>query len=309
MEPVWQWGNHIIVIVQQFHTPTLDVLFNAITTLGDAEFMLLFLAFIIWAVNQSAGRRLVYLVFISIAVNTWAKLMIAHPRPFNWPSPETSPVLKLNQRADGFGLPSGHTQNALVMWFYLADKIRRPWAWWLALILFSLIAFSRLYLGVHFPTDLLGGALLGGVLLLTFIKLEPILTRVLAQWPLPGQISLAAILPLVIVILHPHPHTVAVFSVLSGFSLGLLFEQNYINLTPPGSIKQRATRLALGLLPLGLIFATLKLTIPQPESLLYLPLSGLRLVIVGFWISGGAPWLFQKAEASPSKLYKFNLFM
>jgi membrane-associated phospholipid phosphatase len=296
MESVWDWGNRIIVVIQQLHTPALDSLFNAITALGDAEFMLLFLALIIWSVNQSTGRRLVYLLFISIALNTWAKLTIAHPRPFGWPTPDTSPVLKLNNQAEGYGLPSGHTQNALVLWFYLADKFRQNWAWPLALILFSLIAFSRLYLGVHFPTDLLGGALLGGTLLLAFIRFEPHATRALPQLSLPGQTILAIMLPLIIIMLHPHPHTIATLSILSGFSLGVLFEEKQVNLLPAGSIKQRAIRYAAGLTSLLLIFALLKIIIPAPEFALYLPLSGFRLAIVGFWMSGGAPWLFKKME-------------
>ncbi len=58
---------------------------------------------------------------------------------------------------ENFGLPSGHAQNALSVWGLLAASSSRRWAWPVVAVLVFLIGLSRIYLGVHFPTDVLGG--------------------------------------------------------------------------------------------------------------------------------------------------------
>jgi membrane-associated phospholipid phosphatase len=294
MEPLWNSGINVIVSIQMFHTPVLDGLFNAITFLGEAEFFLLIFPFIIWSVNKSVGFRLAYLVLISITFNTWAKLIINHPRPYEWPSADTSPVLKLNSRANGPGIPSGHTQTSLTLWFYLAYQFKRPWFWWVAAGLFILVSFSRIYLGVHFPTDLLGGAVLGLIILLLFITFESQLTAILLTQTQKLQIGLAVAIPLIIVLIHPHPSTIATVSTLSGFSLGIIFEREKVGFQATGSIAERLGRLLLGLMVLAIIFKCLGMVVPVPENVWHLPLMIVRYAVSGFWTSGGAPWLFQR---------------
>jgi len=68
-------------------------------------------------------------------------------------------------QVSGGGLPSGHTQGAVVVWGYLVSQFRRRTLWILAGFLMIGIPLSRLYLGVHFPTDLLGGYILGALCL------------------------------------------------------------------------------------------------------------------------------------------------
>ncbi|MBN1220277.1 MAG: phosphatase PAP2 family protein [Anaerolineae bacterium] len=294
MESIWEWGNNLIVSIQAVHNPILDGFFNMITFLGEAEFFLLIFPFIIWTIDKSVGRRLAYLILISIAVNTWAKLLIGHPRPFEWPSETTSPILKLNNRATGPGIPSGHTQSSLTLWFYLAYHFQRFWVWILAVAIFILVSFSRVYLGVHFPTDLLGGAILGLLILMLFIKYENTLTGKLSALPVSSQIGLATALPLLIILVHPHPDTVAVFGVLSGLSLGIIFDDRSIGFEVAGSVTRRALRLGVGLLTLIAIYFGLKFILPSSQSIFHLPLEIVHYAIAGFWASGGAPWLFKR---------------
>ncbi|RPJ54949.1 MAG: phosphatase PAP2 family protein [Dehalococcoidia bacterium] len=295
MEPIWNWGNNLIVTIQAVHNPILDGFFNVITFSGEPEFFLLLFPLIIWSINKSIGLRLTYLGLISLTLNTWAKLIINHPRPYQWPSPGTSPVLKLNAKAAGPGLPSGHTQSSLTVWFYLAYHFRRPWLWLLATVLFILVSFSRVYLGVHFPTDLLGGAILGLVILLLFIKFEHTLAAwlsALAVWP---QIGLA-LTPLVAVFIYPHSDIVATCGTLSGLSLGVIFDNHRVGFEVSGSILRRTGRFILGVMVLGLIYFGLKLIIPPPGYLFYLPLNLLRYIMSGFWVGGGAMWLFKRVK-------------
>lgn len=296
MEPIWDWGNHLIVVIQTIHSPSLDSLFNTITLLGEAEFFLLIFPFVIWVINKPVGVRLAYLVFISIAANTWAKMIINHPRPFEWPAVDSTPVLKLNARARGPGLPSNHAQTSLVLWSYLAYRFKQIWLWLLAAFLVILVSFSRMYLGVHFPTDLLGGAILGLIILLAFIGLEPRLTFLLSTQPQIIQIGLALIIPLILIVIAPYPDAVASLSTLSGFSLGVIFEQRNVDFQATGPLSQRAARFVVGFILLIIIFESLDYIIPPSEHILYYPLTLGRYGLAGFWVSGGGPWLFKRVH-------------
>jgi membrane-associated phospholipid phosphatase len=294
MEPIWEWGNDVIVSIQAVHNPALDGFFNAITFLGEPEFFLIFFPLIVWTINKSIGLRLTYLGLISLMVMTWVKSAIGHPRPYEWPTTETSPALKLNQKAYGPGMPSGHTQLSLTIWFYLAYHFKRPWLWVVAAILFILVSFSRIYLGVHFPTDLLGGILLGLIVLLLFIRFEDALANILQNQTVWVQIGLAIVLPFLPILIYHHPDIVSLCSTLTGLSLGIIFDNHKIGFEVTGSILRRAARYIVGIIVLIIIYFGLRRIVPAPEHILHTPLDILRYVIAGFWISGGALWLFKR---------------
>lgn len=294
MEPLWNWGNDIIVSIQAVHNPALDGFFNALTFMGEADFYLLIFPLIIWAFNKSIGQRAVFLIFFGLTVNAWVKDIFGHPRPFEWPSPADSPVLDLNQNAHGPGLPSGHTQASLMLWYYLAYHFKKRWLWVLATILFVLISFSRVYLGVHFPTDLLGGIILGLIMLLLFIKFEDRLVDKLWAQSVWLQVGLAIIIPLVLIIIYPHRDAVAALSALSGFSLGIIIDRQIIHFDVTGSIIQKVLRYAIGIITLVIIYMGIEAFQPDPDQAMYVPVRMVRYIIAGFWVSGGAPWLFTK---------------
>ena len=135
---------------------SFDAFFAFFTFLGDEEFYLLALPLIYWSINRAVGVRLMVVFLLSGLVNQVAKHLAAQPRPFQYDS-----RVKEIVGAEGFGLPSGHTQSAVVVWGYLGTTVRKRWFWVLAGTLMVLTPLSRIYLGVHFPTDVLGGYVLG----------------------------------------------------------------------------------------------------------------------------------------------------
>jgi membrane-associated phospholipid phosphatase len=148
-----------IADVQKYRDLALPMKFLSI--LGTEYFYLFLLPLIYWGVSRPIGLRLGALLLFSVIVNEMVKVGFAQPRPY-W----LDPKLLIGQPENSFGLPSGHAQNAFLIWLFLALQTHKRRLWVpLALLLAISISFSRVYLGVHFPTDTLAGAAIGLVIL------------------------------------------------------------------------------------------------------------------------------------------------
>ncbi len=145
-------------IAAQLQNALFDVLmpfFSRISAHGEL-WILLGLLLLCIPGQRKRGLSLWLALLLSVLVcNLLLKNWVARPRPF-----ELREGIELLVRAPGgFSFPSGHTSAsfaAAFALFFQRSKLAAP-----ALILAALIAFSRLYLYVHFPTDVLGGILLG----------------------------------------------------------------------------------------------------------------------------------------------------
>jgi len=134
----------------QAHYPQLLGVMAAFTSLGEELAYLTVLPAVYWSVDKRLGRQLGYIFLLSVAVNNTAKNLLRQPRPF-WldASVQRWPV-------EGYGLPSGHAQNATAVYLLVAAWLRRGWVWLLAFAGIFLISLSRIYLGVHFLQDVRG---------------------------------------------------------------------------------------------------------------------------------------------------------
>ena len=296
MEPIWQWGLDFIRTIQLVHGPVLDTIFRAITCLGEELFFLLLLPFIFWCVDAGAGARLACVFLISPYVNGVLKDVIAHPRPF-----ELDPSVRLRHHGtEGYGLPSGHAQNAVVLWGILAALGRKTWLWIVAVVLSVLIGFSRIFLGVHFPTDVLAGWLVGVVLLALYVILGPRVEAWLKRVGLGWQLGLAVVVPLGLFLLYPTAGTTPPAAVLMGMGVGVALSGRYAPFDTSGRLWQCALRFLVGAAGLAILYVGLKLILPAEGEPLYVVLRFVRYAIVGLWAGLGAPWLFLRLRlASP----------
>ena len=295
MKPFLDWGIEVVVWFQQLG-PTLDLPFKSLTFLGNLEFFLVLMPFIYWCVDRRMGARLLVLFLISAYVNAIAKVVADQPRPFQYDS-RVQPFV----HAGGGGLPSGHTQGAVVVWGYLASQIRSGKIWIIAGFLMIAIPISRLYLGVHFPTDLLGGYFLGALLLVLYLRFALKVEAWLVAKGFIWQIAIAAILPILLFLFSPQGSRDAssACGALLGFLPGIALERRWIRFCSDGSFLKRAMRFVVGLIVLlgiwlGLRFAFSGL---EPSSLF----RAFRYACVGLWGALGAPWLFVRLRLTKTE--------
>ncbi len=295
------------------------------TFLGNVEFYLLVMPLFVWSVDYTLGLRLGVMLMLSSAVNTFLKLGFHQPRPY-WVSPE---IQNLIAPMGSFGLPSGHSQNAASVFGLLAASSKKKWVRRLLMGVILLVAFSRLYLGVHSLADIALGLAAGVLLLWLYLRLEHSVQRFfnglkpLAQigavflitigllWLAGGILSVVREIPLPDLWLentrlaHPEeailPYSIEGVVTACGalFGLGagyiLFFWQGGYH-APKGNAWQHLSRFMIGIAGVLAIWRGLGLLLPGGEDLLGISFRYLRYALIGVWITGAAPALFIRAK-------------
>lgn len=293
MQAIWHWGIDMIIGIQAIHNPALDAFFSVVTSLGSKEFFLVLLPFLYWCLDKGQAQRLAYILLLSGYSNSALKGLFALPRPFQF----DLRVLKLDlvpAEELGYGFPSGHSQSAMVVWGYLAGWVRRRWMWALAASMIAMIAFSRIYLGVHFPSDVLVGLILGAAWLGLFRWLEPGLVGWLSQQPMGLQLGLGVIVPVVLLLGYSSGDAITSAGILIGAGVGIVIERRFVGFSAGGPLWQRAVRLIVGVIILMALREGLKVVFPDQGEPLYILLRAIRYLLVGVWVTLGGPWLFQR---------------
>ena len=257
MESLLDYGVRVVLWFQQF-SPQLDVPFKILTLLGQTFFFLLLMPFLYWCLDRSMGLRLTILFLLSAYLNTVAKVLAGQPRPFQYDA-----RVKQLFRAGGGGFPSGHTQSAVIVWGFLGARYRNIWMWGIALLLIVFIPLSRIYLGVHFPTDLLGGYVLGALLLVLYLQLEERVGAWLEKKGFVWQMGVAVVIPFLLLLVFPQggKHIIDACATLMGVGAGAALEQKWIRFDSGGLWWKRLSRFLVGGLVLFALWWGLRILI------------------------------------------------
>ena len=295
MTPILDWGVRVVLWFQRFH-PALDLPFKALTFLGEEEAFMLLLPLLYWCLERRTGIRLTVLYLFSAWFNAVAKALGGQPRPFQYDARVQAIV-----EATGYGLPSGHTQSATVLWGYLATQFRQKWVRILAVILIIGIPLSRVYLGVHFPTDLLGGYVIGAVLLWMYLRWEPGAEEWLKAKGLAWQLALVLVVPTVLALLSPAnaQDTISATATLVGMGVGFVFEGRWVRFDSGGEWAKRGMRFMLGVAVIFALRFGLKAAFAalQPEPVFRF----VRYAAMGLWGGLGAPWAFVRLRLAETR--------
>jgi hypothetical protein len=183
----------------------------------------------------------------------------------------------------------------------LSSRFRNRVFWAITIVLILGIGLSRIVLGVHYPQDVIAGWILGLILLVAYIRLEPPVGRWLGRQGTPLQLVLAVAVPLGLIFLHPtsaeghYPAADAItpMGALAGFGVGLIMERASVRFRVEGEWWRRGLRYLLGIIIVGLFYAGPKLILPEGMAYgLEAVLRFVRYALVGWAAAFLCPWLF-----------------
>jgi membrane-associated phospholipid phosphatase len=287
-------GIEILQVIQAMQSPFLDSLFSLVTNLHHETVYVLLLPLLFWFYHKGFARYLLSVFMLGYLANQFLKYAFDTARP----TADQVRVLHSDSVKDA-AFPSGHAQNPLMFWGALALQFRSRWFTTLAVVLIFSIGFSRLYLGLHWPLDILGGWVIGGLMLWGFTQ---------SRWFWMGErlgfghrLLWAFVIPLgalasTLVIDGPIPKEVWVsVGAYLGLWVGAVLEEQWVNFDPRrGGVGVQVLKAVIGL---GLVLLAkdgLKLVVPDTAlGTLF------RYGTVGLTASLIAPWLFQRFLLSP----------
>ena len=316
MQTILDFGVRLIVALQGLgEWQTLPMKFFSF--FGTEEFFMLVLPILYWCVDALLGIRVAIILMVSISFN-WALKMGFHaPRPYWY-----STIVRGFDTETSFGIPSNHAQSAAVIWGIMAAYLRKWWGWLVAILLILLIGISRMYLGVHFPQDVALGWLIGGLLLWMALRFWGPVTAWAKKLSASRQVLAAFLASLVLFLLPLIPYawlkatnwqppqewaayaTQAISlqdgatsaGTLFGLLAGLIWFARQGGFQTKGLWWKLVLRYLLGVAGVLIIRFGLKFIFPEGENILAYFLRYLRYTLIGFWVSGGAPWTFVRLK-------------
>ena len=317
-----------IIIALQGIGDWFVTLMSLFTFLGDEEFYFLLFPVLFWCIDSRLGLRAGLILLLSGTINLYFKWIFRLPRPY-WISNDVTAY----SSDPLFGAPSGHSQNAVAMWGLIATSISKTWVTVIIIFVIFMIGLSRMVLGVHFLLDVITGWIIGYMILLVFLRLEPYLARWIANKSLSLKVSFSFLVSVGMILVAliilsvlstwelpddwlqnahkaaPAAETIAPMSlsgvisnaaVLFGVSAGYLIMKQQEGFSTQGSIPQQILKYLIGIIGVLAIWKGLDLIFPEGETILAFAFRYLRYSLAGIWISLGAPWIFVKIKLSQS---------
>lgn len=288
----------ILKMFQQIANPFMDSLANLLSLLGEQYVMIVIILIVYYGIDKKKGFSIFSSMFISLIAVNGIKAIVRAPRPFVVHPDLVSGRL---ETATGYSFPSGHTAGAASFYPAIGRAFKSTWLLVSALILALLIGFSRMYLAVHWPIDVLVGYLIGAVCALflvpVFMKLYEnkaaclrysLVTAIIASI---ATVLLALLLSIGAVDETAFTDLMKMTAIAAGAYAGCILERKKVEFRPALNVKGTIINILASAVGIALIMA-LKLLFPEP---LYALGAAVRYSLLGLWLTGVYPLIAVKA--------------
>jgi membrane-associated phospholipid phosphatase len=244
----------LVLALQSQRSDLLNALALLLHNLGANIAFLALLTLIFWSLNRRLGTELLLALLVSGTATGLLKLLFQTPRPF-----QVSDLVVPLVTEDSFGIPSGHVLINVFVWGYAALFLRRRWIYLVFGVYILLMAWSRIYTGVHFPQDLIAGLVFGLLGLWLFMRYRPRLSLAWSNSKTWTRIGLS-LMSAVLILFFPYYDDTryALAGLLIGVVLAFELESRYVNFDNAGPPAQRILRYLLGIAFVFAIFYGLR---------------------------------------------------
>jgi hypothetical protein len=275
------------IFFRDIGTPFLDIIFKVLTVIGSQPVYLFISLLIFWCYERKMGIRVIYVILFSGYIALLAKTLFGMPRPPDY-------LHKVTENE--FGFPSGHALVSSGFWGYMGLRIRNSRMIIPGAIAVFLVSLSRIYLGVHYPGDIVGGVVFGLTVAFVFYKGETGVTSIFEKQDRTTKYLIALFLPLSLVLIGSLQgdlvkEHIELGLLMASIGVGYLLEEEKIRFPDTKNKKQLMKRAIIGIIILGLIFV-----VSEILSLAYPVFTYVKYVLLGFSSVYVVPLVFTKLE-------------
>lgn len=266
-----------LVQLSHYRTPFWNIFFQFLNYF-DTDYFYFVMIPIVWlGFSWKWGIRVYYLNILSFLINYGLKNIFMLPRPY-----ELVPTMNLVHVGE-WSFPSGAAQDAMIFGGLLFFYSKSAWARTIAVLYIFLIGISRVYLGVHYPTDVLVGWIVGLALLFIFISVDQSIERCLRETPFGVSIGFLIAVPLILLLIFYFETKISrLMGSALGVVVGLAFAFPYKVLLPrPKKAWEGIVRSIVGIVGIFFIFFALKTFFYTP----FLFSAAIQIFILGIWLS------------------------
>ncbi len=272
---------NFIIFLQSLSTPLLDTVLTLFNMLSQQYFLVLLVAIVYWLLDKQKGEQLAASLIFTVCLSCGIKGVFATDRPFIHDSRIKSANV---HTAPGYSFPSADSAAATSVSTTVSTWTKKPLFWFLLVLYTLLIGFCRMYFGLHFPVDILGGYLIGFVV-------SSLIGYAIKRLKSINIFYCVSLFVLLCFAFSPNQQKdyYNALGLVAGAVAGILVEHRFVNFDYNVSKKRKILRLFFGLV--GLIFIIGFCDFFFPDTKLFFILSNFLLT---FFATGIYPFIFKK---------------
>ena len=237
-------GLEIVRWFQTLRFGLLDNLAISFDLANEGLFYVIIIGGIYWMFNKQLGLRMLFALILTGIITLIFKDILARPRPYEIVDSGIIPLITEST----FGIPSGHASMTFVIWGYFAIWMKKRWITIAVIVYLILQGLSRMYLGVHFPQDVIAGWVLGGLVLWLYItQIDRIehwwrMQSMIIQFGIPLALGFLSML-----LFSGNTDGLEIAGLLVGAGGAVVLESRYVHFSHKKSMAHRIVQFILGL--------------------------------------------------------------
>ncbi|BCC64619.1 hypothetical protein BCJMU51_2158 [Bacillus cereus] len=254
----------------------LTAFLKLVSIIANETLYLIVISISYWCVSKRKAFHMIVMLCFSGYIGIMVKEFMKIPRPYTYDGIEAL----YEKSAAGYSFPSTHVQLSTTFWGSFMILCKKRIVWIIGIIFIILVAISRLYLRVHWLSDIIGAVLFSVIVVYLYTKVTMELSD--RKFILLQRIILAV--SLIMYVMTSQVDNLKLLGVLTGSTIGIMLENHFINMNESNDFKMQVVKTVLGLSIMLIMQFILKKVIPDMYYL--------RYAVTGITITFLCPFIF-----------------
>lgn len=273
-----------------FEGSVLTTFFKLVSILANETLYLVIISFLYWCVSKRKAFHMIVMLCFSGYIGIVIKEFMKIPRPYTYDGIQSL----YEKSAAGYSFPSMHVHLATTFWDSFMILCKKRIIWIIGIVFIILVATSRLYLRVHWLSDIIGAVLISVIVVYLYTKVTVELSD--KKFILLQRIVLAV--SLILYFMTYQIDNFKLLGVLTGSTIGIMLENHFIKMNETNNLKIQVSKTVLGLSILLVVQLLLKKVIPDMYYL--------RYVLTGITITFLCPFMFHMLRLKNMSANKYK---